>query len=110
MPAATVTLADLRQALSDLTLAATLACPRGNTERQRLVRAAVAHANALLAARLLPDVSDPEALVQGYIAAGGEWRALANAVNRNAGTATARAFQEQLKRQSAERAPEGETT
>lgn len=88
--AAAVRPRDLRDALAELALAASFACPRSNTERQRTLRAAIERINALLEATWLPDPTDADRFVTGWIEAGGSWRELANAVNRRAGQAAAR--------------------
>lgn len=89
MPRPSVSTVELRRALSDLSVVAAIAATgRGDARARRSLRASIEQANEILRAPVdgVPPmaVSDPDALIQAYLAAGGDWPRLAAAVNRNA--------------------------
>lgn len=87
MMTAAVTLAELRRALADLAVrSASFARGRGRDQARAQLLAALSLANAYLGAADAPaaEIRDPEAWVERYLAAGGDWHRLVAAVNRAA--------------------------
>ncbi|SBW13055.1 hypothetical protein KL86APRO_40077 [uncultured Alphaproteobacteria bacterium] len=86
MPAA-VTPAELRHALADLAMrSASFARGRGKGQARAQLLVALSLANAYLGAADAPaaEIRDPEAWVESYLAAGGDWQRLVAAVNHAA--------------------------
>lgn len=95
MPRNAVSTVELRQALSELSVVAAIAATgRGDARARRSLRASIEQAQEILGAPTdgIPPmaVSDADALVEAYLAAGGDWTKLAAAVNRNALNASTR--------------------
>ena len=80
---------NMRTALANLaSVAAGFAVGRGRQDARKALRDCIKEANAALnvptAGVPVMSVSDPDALVDAYMAANGDWCALTAAVNRNA--------------------------
>ncbi len=86
MKNATVSVEELRQSLVELSLASlSFVHGRGLVERREVLKASIKHVNKVLDADVTIDgITDPDLLVEAFIASGGDWQKLTASVSRHA--------------------------